>query len=140
LERRGFKPAAQAHPHTAEGLVRTIISHGRRAPVPELKKTLLRALREAGAVARKNFGRVTARYKGRANIVTQADLACEQRIRSMLFWDVNNGIARRAWAHNQGAIWAGKKAMQKEPKLTLTLPEKTDASLINKALERATNS
>lgn len=44
------------------------------------------------------------------------------RIQSMLFWDVNNGIARRSWARNQGAMFAIQKAMQAEPNLKVTLP------------------
>jgi len=46
----------------------------------------------------------------------------ERRLRSMLFWDVNNGIARRSWARNESAIFAIKKAMETEPKLKVTLP------------------
>lgn len=46
----------------------------------------------------------------------------EQRLKSMLFWDVNNGIARRSWARNSGAVFAIKRAMQSEPKLKVTLP------------------
>lgn len=46
----------------------------------------------------------------------------EERLKSMLFWDVNNGIARRSWARNEGAIFAIKRAMQAEPRLKITLP------------------
>ncbi len=46
----------------------------------------------------------------------------ERRLESMLFWDVNNGIARRSWARNPEAIFAIKRAMQAEPKLKVTLP------------------
>ncbi|NOY90518.1 MAG: urocanate hydratase [Deltaproteobacteria bacterium] len=45
-----------------------------------------------------------------------------RRLDGMLHWDVNNGVARRAWARNQGAISAAKRAMQREPRLRLTLP------------------
>jgi len=44
------------------------------------------------------------------------------RLRSMLHWDVNNGIARRAWARNDEAIFSIKRAMQQEPALEVTLP------------------
>ncbi len=54
----------------------------------------------------------------------------ERRLEQMLFWDVNNGIARRAWARNPSALFAAKRAMQKEPKLKLTLPEPVDESLL----------
>ncbi|MAE58002.1 MAG: urocanate hydratase, partial [Halobacteriovorax sp.] len=40
---------------------------------------------------------------------------CDEKIKSMLFWDVNNGINRRSWARNEGAIFAIKRAMEKEP-------------------------
>jgi len=40
----------------------------------------------------------------------------------MLFWDVNNGIARRSWARNDGAIFAIKRAMKTHPNLKVTLP------------------
>lgn len=46
----------------------------------------------------------------------------EQRLKSMLFWDVNNGISRRSWARNEGAIFAIKRAMEAEPLLKVTLP------------------
>ncbi|HLS31151.1 MAG TPA: hypothetical protein VK021_09865, partial [Flavobacteriaceae bacterium] len=46
----------------------------------------------------------------------------EERLKSMLFWDVNNGIARRSWAKNSGAVFAIKRAMEEEPQLKVTLP------------------
>ena len=46
----------------------------------------------------------------------------DRRLESMLFWDVNNGIARRSWARNKEAIFAIKRAMQAEPRLKVTLP------------------
>ncbi|MBT7460022.1 MAG: urocanate hydratase [Euryarchaeota archaeon] len=55
----------------------------------------------------------------------------EQNIQSMLHWDVNNGVARRAWARNDGAIEAIKDAMNKEPKLIITLPQKAQEGLID---------
>jgi urocanate hydratase len=45
-----------------------------------------------------------------------------RRIESMLFWDVNNGISRRSWARNEGAIFAIKRAMEAQPLLKVTLP------------------
>ncbi len=57
------------------------------------------------------------------------------KIQNMLFWDVNNGIARRSWARNDGAVFAIKKAMEKEPKLKVTLPNLTDERLINSLFE-----
>jgi urocanate hydratase len=58
----------------------------------------------------------------------------DHRINSMLFWDVNNGISRRNWARNNGAIFAIKRAMEKEPLLNITLPNFADDSLINNLL------
>ncbi|MGC8865424.1 MAG: urocanate hydratase [Bacteroidales bacterium] len=54
----------------------------------------------------------------------------DRRLKSMLFWDVNNGITRRAWARNPEALWAIKRAMNQEPKLTVTLPNLVDDQLL----------
>ena len=54
-----------------------------------------------------------------------------RRLRLMLHWDVNNGIARRAWARNDEAIFAIKRAMEDEPRLTVTLPNRVEDSLIS---------
>ncbi len=53
-----------------------------------------------------------------------------RRLKSMLFWDVNNGISRRSWARNEGAIFAIKRAMEAEPNLKVTLPNLVDESLL----------
>jgi urocanate hydratase len=53
----------------------------------------------------------------------------ERRLKSMLFWDVNNGIARRSWARNEGAVFAIKRAMEAEPHLKVTLPNFVDDRL-----------
>jgi len=55
----------------------------------------------------------------------------DRRIESMLFWDVNNGIARRSWARNEEAIYAINRAMEKEPLLKVTMPNTVDEKLIN---------
>jgi len=55
----------------------------------------------------------------------------DRRLRMMLHWDVNNGIARRSWARNEEAIFAIKRAMQKEPRLKVTLPNFADENLID---------
>lgn len=54
----------------------------------------------------------------------------EQRLKSMLHWDVNNGIARRSWARNEEAIFAIKRAMEDEPLLKVTLPNLVDEALL----------
>ena len=53
----------------------------------------------------------------------------DRRLKSMLFWDVNNGISRRSWARNEGAVFAIKRAMEVEPNLKVTLPNFVDESL-----------
>ena len=55
----------------------------------------------------------------------------ERRLKSMLHWDVNNGIARRSWARNKGAVFAIKRAMEVEKKLKVTIPQIVDDSIIN---------
>ncbi len=54
-----------------------------------------------------------------------------RRLQSMLFWDVNNGIARRSWARNDEAIFAIKRAMEVEKKLQVTLPNIVDDALFD---------
>ena len=50
----------------------------------------------------------------------------DRKLKSMLFWDVNNGISRRSWARNEGAIFAIKRAMEIEPNLKVTIPKIVD--------------
>ncbi len=54
----------------------------------------------------------------------------DRRIRAMLHWDVNNGIARRSWARNEGAIFAIKREMERTPLLKVTLPNIADDDLV----------
>ncbi|MBW7867648.1 MAG: urocanate hydratase [Brumimicrobium sp.] len=54
----------------------------------------------------------------------------DRRLKMMLHWDVNNGIARRNWARNEGAIFAIKRAMEMEPKLKVTIPNLVDDDLL----------
>lgn len=55
----------------------------------------------------------------------------DRRLKMMLHWDVNNGIARRNWARNEGAIFAIKRAMEIEPKLKVTVPNLVDEKLFD---------
>jgi urocanate hydratase len=55
----------------------------------------------------------------------------DRRLKSMLHWDVNNGISRRSWARNEGAIFAIKRAMEREPLLKVTIPELVDGSVLD---------
>lgn len=54
----------------------------------------------------------------------------DRRLKSMLHWDVNNGISRRSWARNEGAIAAIKRAMERNPDLKVTVPELVDESIL----------
>ena len=55
----------------------------------------------------------------------------QRRLENMLFWDVNNGIARRSWARNKEAVFAIKREMKRNPNLKVTLPNFVDDSLLN---------
>ena len=59
----------------------------------------------------------------------------ERHIREMLFWDVNNGIARRSWARNEGAMHSIRREMERTPGLRVTMPNIADDSLVRDALE-----
>ncbi len=54
-----------------------------------------------------------------------------RRLKSMLFWDVNNGISRRSWARNENATFAIERAMQSEPLLKVTIPNLVDVDLFD---------
>ena len=55
----------------------------------------------------------------------------DRRLKAMLHWDVNNGISRRSWARNEGAVFAIKRAMEAEPNLKVTLPNFVDDALLD---------
>ncbi|MBR3027956.1 MAG: urocanate hydratase [Bacteroidales bacterium] len=63
-------------------------------------------------------------------VVDGSDQA-DRNIREMLFWDVNNGITRRAWARNQGSIDAIRREMNRTPDLQVTLPNFVDDDIID---------
>jgi len=60
-----------------------------------------------------------------------------RRARAMLSWDVSNGLARRAWAGNDGAVYAAGRAMEAEPDMNVTLPASADDKLVADAVSRA---
>ena len=68
---------------------------------------------------------------GGFGMVLDGTIEAEKRLKQMLFWDVNNGISRRSWARNEGAIFAIKRAMESEPNLKVTLPNTVDDKLLN---------
>jgi len=68
---------------------------------------------------------------GGFGMVLDGSKEASRRLASMLFWDVNNGISRRSWARNEGAVFAIKRAMEVEPLLKVTLPNLVDDQLLN---------
>jgi urocanate hydratase len=56
----------------------------------------------------------------------------EKRLKMMLYWDVNNGIARRSWARNPDALFAAKRAMEENKELKITIPNIADDDLLSK--------
>lgn len=72
---------------------------------------------------------------GGFGMVIDGSEASDSAIREMLLWDVNNGIARRSWARNEGAIHAIRREMERTPLLRVTLPNMADTDLIREALK-----
>lgn len=72
---------------------------------------------------------------GGFGMVIDGSADSDRHISEMLLWDVNNGIARRSWARNKGAISAIKREMQRTPGLKVTLPIIADDELIKKVLQ-----
>ena len=70
---------------------------------------------------------------GGFGMVVDGSEQADRNIREMLFWDVNNGITRRAWARNQGSIDAIRREMDRTPDLQVTLPNFVDDDIINSA-------
>ncbi|MBS4014290.1 MAG: urocanate hydratase [Bacteroidetes bacterium] len=68
---------------------------------------------------------------GGFGMVLDGTYEADRRLKSMLFWDVNNGIARRSWARNNEAVFAIKRAMEEEPKLKVTLPNFVNDNVID---------
>lgn len=68
---------------------------------------------------------------GGFGMVLDGSDAADRRLKNMLFWDVNNGIARRAWARNSPALSTVKRAMTLNPQLKVTMPNLADDSLLN---------
>jgi len=68
---------------------------------------------------------------GGFGMLLDGSIAAEQRLKSMLFYDVNNGIARRSWARNKEAIFAIKREMDRTPQLKVTLAALVDKSILD---------
>ena len=71
---------------------------------------------------------------GGFGLVIDGTEAAERRLEAMLFWDVNNGIARRSWARNAEAMWTAKRAMAQRTNLTITMPELVEEDILEQAL------
>jgi urocanate hydratase len=74
---------------------------------------------------------------GGFGLVLDGSTEAGERLERMLAWDVNNGIARRAWARNPGARFAIGAAMAREPALRVTLPESADDGLVRSSVALA---
>ena len=72
---------------------------------------------------------------GGFGLVLDGTAESERKLQSMLHWDVNNGVARRAWARNPNAREAMKRAMALEPRLQVTLPHEVDYDLLEQAFQ-----
>ncbi|MBP5571081.1 MAG: urocanate hydratase [Bacteroidales bacterium] len=71
---------------------------------------------------------------GGFGMVIDGSADSDRHIREMLFWDVNNGIARRSWARNSAARFAAEREMARTPELKITLPNEADESLIRSVI------
>ncbi len=69
---------------------------------------------------------------GGFGMVLDGSKEADRRLEMMLHWDVNNGISRRSWARNPGAVFAVKREMERTPELNVTLPNFTDDKVIDK--------
>lgn len=69
---------------------------------------------------------------GGFGMVIDGSADSDRRLKSMLFWDVNNGIARRAWARNKEALFAIEREMKRTSKLKVTIPQLVDDKILTK--------
>ena len=81
-------------------------------------------IRDRGEVINGGFG-----------MLLDGSVEADQRLQSMLFYDVNNGIARRAWARNQPALDAIQREMKRSPHLKVTLPNIVDSQILDSIKE-----
>ncbi len=77
---------------------------------------------------------------GGFGMVVDGSEQSDDNIKEMLFWDVNNGIARRSWARNTGSMDAIKREMERRPDLTVTMPHLADDDIINSSIDRIASS
>ena len=67
---------------------------------------------------------------GGFGLLLDGSAEADRRLAEMLHWDVNNGIARRSWARNEGAMHAIRREMERTPMLKVTLPHLVDDKLL----------
>lgn len=72
---------------------------------------------------------------GGFGLVLDGSADAERRLKSMLFWDVNNGIARRSWARNNEALFAIQREIKRSKGLKITLPNIADDALLEKLVQ-----
>jgi urocanate hydratase len=72
---------------------------------------------------------------GGFGMLLDGSVDASRKLKNMLFFDVNNGIARRSWARNEGAIHAISRAQERNDKLTVTMPYLANQKLINDLIE-----
>jgi len=72
---------------------------------------------------------------GGVGMLLDGSKEADRRLKMMLQWDVNNGIARRSWARNEGAVFAIERAMEAEPLLKVTVPQNVDDSLFTTLMD-----
>ena len=73
---------------------------------------------------------------GGFGMVLDGSPEADRRLEMMLYWDVNNGIARRSWARNEGAMFTIKDEMTRQPGLMVTMPSLTDENIINELFDK----
>ncbi len=74
---------------------------------------------------------------GGFGMVLDGTAEAEQRLQNMLFWDVNNGIARRSWARNEAAIFTIEREMDRFPDLKVTIPNLVDDKIVESVIDEA---
>eukprot|EP01059_Diplonema_ambulator_P005083 TRINITY_DN14807_c0_g1_i1.p1 TRINITY_DN14807_c0_g1~~TRINITY_DN14807_c0_g1_i1.p1 ORF type:complete len:694 (+),score=273.41 TRINITY_DN14807_c0_g1_i1:44-2125(+) len=75
---------------------------------------------------------------GGFGMVLDGSAEADRNLQSMLHWDVNNGIARRAWARNEGAEFAARRAMAENSKLKITMPNHAADDIVKASIKAAT--
>ena len=75
---------------------------------------------------------------GGFGLVLDGTAAADLRLQNMLAWDVNNGVARRAWARNPHANFTARRAMDLNPELKATLPTEIDEAVLESVFEDST--